>query len=222
MAKKYANLETLEYFLSKIKNLISGKQNKITYGSAEPAGGEDGDVYLKLSSSDNSVDKVGDLSTLTTDDKSSAVAAINELNDVHYMAIGLSANVNVTISTGWTYPKLALDAVKRSVGSGKLIHKNNTIFIGPGVKYVRVSASLMCRGIQNTALVLNLKHNSTYIGAGYFYPPTTSNWGTITTVPMIVGVKEGDIFQLDAGAGAAGTLVVAGGNYTLLNIEVVG
>lgn len=211
----------LTYFWSKIKTKLDAKQNKITYGSTEPTGGTNGDVYL-MTVNEDTADKVGDLSTLTTDDKSSVVGAINELNDIHYMAIGLSANVNVTISSGWTYPKLAMDTVKRSVGNGKLIHQNNTIVIGPGVKYVRVSASLMCRGIQNTALVLNLKHNSTYIGAGYFYPANTSAWGVVTTVPMIIGVKEGDTFQLDAGAGAAGTLVVAGGNYTLLNIEVVG
>lgn len=166
--------------------------------------------------------KIGNLSNLKTTNKENLVGAVNELADIHYMAIGLSANTNVTISTAWSYPKLALDTVKRYVGTGKLIHSNNTIVIGKGVKYVRVSATLMTRGIANTALVLNLKHNSTYIGAGYFYPATVNNWGTITTVPMIVGVKEGDTFQLDAGAGATGTMIVAGGNYTLLSIEVVG
>lgn len=222
MAKKYANLETLEYFLSKIKNLISGKQNKITYGSAEPTGGEDGDVYLKLSSSDNSVDKVGDLSTLTTDDRSSVVAAINELNDIHSMSICLSANANITVSTTWTYTKLNLATDKAVIGSGKLIKQNGTVKIGAGVKYVRISGNGMLRGIANTSQVVTLMHNNTQLGAGYFSNSSTSAWGTIGISPITIPVQEGDIIALAVGAGATGTLVVAGGTYTYINVEVVG
>lgn len=69
----------LTYLWSKIKGKIDAKQNKITYGSTEPTGGTDGDVYL-MTTSEDTADKVGDLSTLTTDDKSSIVGALNEIN----------------------------------------------------------------------------------------------------------------------------------------------
>ena len=30
-----------------VKNLIANKQDKITHGTAEPSGGNDGDIYLQ-------------------------------------------------------------------------------------------------------------------------------------------------------------------------------
>lgn len=69
----------LTHFWSKIKTLINNKQNKITYGTSEPSGGVDGDVYL-MPVDEVTADKVGDLSTLTTEEQSSVVGALNEIN----------------------------------------------------------------------------------------------------------------------------------------------
>ena len=77
---KFLDKTGLTYLWEKISNGINAKQNKITYGTDEPTGGVSGDVYL-MPISDDSVDKVGDLSTLTTEDQSSVVAAINEVNN---------------------------------------------------------------------------------------------------------------------------------------------
>ena len=80
MAKSYLDNIGLTHLWSKIKSKIDAKQNKITYGSAEPTGGTDGDVYL-MTVNEDTADKVGDLSTLTTDNKTNVVSAINELNN---------------------------------------------------------------------------------------------------------------------------------------------
>lgn len=211
----------LTYFWSKIKTKLDAKQNKITYGSTEPTGGTNGDVYL-MTVNEDTADKVGDLSTLTTDDKSSVVGAINELNDIHSMSICLSGNTNITVSTTWTYTKLNLATDKAVIGSGKLIKQNGTVKIGAGVKYVRISGNGMLRGIANTSQVVVLMHNNTQIGAGYFSDSSTSTWGTIGISPITIPVQEGDIIALAVGAGATGTLVIAGGTYTYINVEVVG
>lgn len=78
MAKNYLDKTGLEHFWAEIKSKINAKQNKITYGSTEPTGGSDGDVYL-MAVNEDTADKVGDLSTLLTNDKTNVASAINEI-----------------------------------------------------------------------------------------------------------------------------------------------
>lgn len=99
MSKNYLDKTGLARLWEKITSSIATKQNKITYGSAEPTGGEDGDIYLMTEPND-AVDKVGDLSTLTTDDQSSVVAAINELNNRVVFETTLTANTTTIEATG--------------------------------------------------------------------------------------------------------------------------
>lgn len=99
MAKNYLDKTGLARLWEKITSIIATKQNKITYGADEPTGGEDSDLYL-MTEPNEAVDKVGDLSTLTTDDKSSAVAAINELNNRIVFETTLTSETATIEATG--------------------------------------------------------------------------------------------------------------------------
>lgn len=211
----------LTYFWSKIKTKLDAKQNKITYGSTEPTGGTNGDVYL-MTVNEDTADKVGDLSTLVTEDKSSVVGAINEINEktsANIMTIGLSANKTFTISTAWTYTKLVCDTLQLKLGN-KLTFENGAIKIGEGVKCVKISANAMTNGITNYQIV-NIALNGTYKSTGYYRATNAGYFGTIGLTPVVIEVTKGDEISLTYGAGATGSLVIAGGTTTYLTVEVI-
>lgn len=170
----------------------------------------------------NILEVIGTLANLTTDDKISLVNAINEINEktsVNIMTIGLEANKTFTISTAWAYTKLVCDALQLKLGN-KLTFENGAIKIGEGVKYVKISANAMTNGIANYQIV-NIALNGTYKATGYYRATNASYYGTIGLSPVVIEVAEGDEISLTYGAGATGSLVIAGGTTTYLTVEVI-
>ena len=135
------------------------------------------------------------------------------------MTIYLSATSNYTISTAWSYTKLPLNSLKTSIGS-KLTFTSNSIKIGAGVSYVKVSANAMMKGIANDDLI-QLCQNSTIVSQGYYRCTNTSYHGVISLSPVLIKVNEGDLIHLKYGSGGTGTLTITGGTYTYLTVEVV-
>lgn len=144
-----------------------------------------------------------------------------EAYDKNVMTIGLSANTNVSIGTAWTYYALNLNTLNASIGS-KLTFNSSThrITIGSGVSYVKVSACGIVRGIASD-MEINIRKNGTIIGACASRAGNTSIFMPEAITDVLVPVSSGDYIDLAVRAGATGTMVVGGSNYTKLTVEVV-
>lgn len=147
-----------------------------------------------------------------------------------YKEVGVESNANVmtatlsttssyTISTAWNYVKLPLDNLKPSIGS-KLTFTSNSIKIGAGVSYVKVSANAMMNGIAMEE-ILQICRNSDIVSQGYYRCTNVSHYGVVSLSPVLIKVYEGDLITLKYGSGGTGTLKIAGGTYTYLTVEVV-
>ena len=170
----------------------------------------------------NILEAIGILANLTTDGKTSLVNAINEINEktsANIMTIGLTDNKTFTISKAWAYTKLVCDTLQLKLGN-KLTFENGAIKIGEGVKYVKISANAMTNGIANYQIV-NIALNGTYKATGYYRSTNASYYGTIGLSPVVIEVAAGDEISLTYGAGATGSLVIAGGTTTYLTVEVI-
>ena len=131
----------------------------------------------------------------------------------------LSTTSSYTISTAWNYVKLPLNSLKTSIGS-KLTFTSNSIKIGAGVSYVKVSANAMMNGIAMEE-ILQICRNSTIVSQGYYRCTNVSHYGVVSLSPMLIKVNEGDLITLKYGSGGTGTLKIVGGTYTYLTVEVV-
>lgn len=165
--------------------------------------------------------KIGTLANLTTTDKTDLVSAINEVSEKNIITVGLSANTNVSIGTAWTYYTLNMNTLIASIGS-KLTFNSSThrITIGSGVSYVKVSACGIVRGITND-IELNIRKNGTIIGTGASRWTNTNYYMNLAITDILVPVSSGDYIDMAIRAGATGTVVVAGGQYCKLTVEVV-
>lgn len=166
-------------------------------------------------------DDIGDVTTLTTTDKTSLVNAINEVNEKNIITVGLDTNANVSIGIAWTYCTLNLNTLNASIGS-KLTFNSSThrIIVGDGVSYVKVSACALARGITND-IEINIRKNGSIIGTGANRWTNAAHFMNLAITDILVPVSSGDYIDLAIRTGATGTVVVGGGNYTKLTVEVV-
>lgn len=141
------------------------------------------------------------------------------LTEKNIMTVGIKENKNITISTTWSYSQLVCNEVQTRIGK-KLTLENGAIKIGKGVKRVRVNANAMTNGIANHQII-NIALNGTNKATGYYRGTATGSFGVVSLSPIILDVVEGDIIGLTYGAGATGTLVIAGGTCTYLTVEVI-
>lgn len=144
-----------------------------------------------------------------------------EVYDKNIITVGLSVNTNVSIGTAWTYYTLNMNTLIASIGS-KLTFNSSThrITIGSGVSYVKVSACGIVRGITND-IELNIRKNGTIIGTGASRWTNTNYYMNLAITDILVPVSSGDYIDMAIRAGATGTVVVAGGQYCKLTVEVV-
>lgn len=155
-------------------------------------------------------------------DSTSIVHNKEKLSDVlttNAMTINLSKNTEVTVSGKYSYVAVPFDNTENSYGD-KLVFKNNKIYIGAGVKKVRVSANGMDQGPIGTH-IFNLQHNFNILSTGYTYHHVTTNYETIAFSSKIIEVNEGDHFGMNIGGNVTGTYTIAGTTCTYLTVEVV-
>lgn len=143
-----------------------------------------------------------------------------EVYDKNVMTVGLSGNTNVSIGATWTYYTVNLNTLNASIGS-KLTFNSSThrITIGSGVSYVKVSVCGLLRGVTSD-IEINIRKNGETIGSAQ-NRWANSYFSTLSITDILVPVSSGDYIDLAVRAGATGTIVVGGGNYTKLTIEVV-
>lgn len=169
MSKNYLDKTGLVRLWEKITSSIATKQNKITYGSAEPTGGEDGDIYLMIEPND-AVDKVGDLSTLTTDDKSSVVAAINELNNRVVFETTLTEDTDIIEVTGLDMVRdggeYEFEFYHAETATGDLAITFNDLATGYYQEGIYHSGSLRANGALTTTSFFRPGMDRIYYGTG--------------------------------------------------------
>lgn len=135
------------------------------------------------------------------------------------IAIGLSSNVTKTISSAWVGATVDMNTLKYRIGN-KLTFENGKIKVGAGVSNLMISGNCMVKGIVGDIFV-QLKKNDTIISQGYYRPTVNSYFGTIGLTQQPIEVAEGDVISLVVGSSVAGTLTVAGTNYTWITAEVI-
>ncbi len=144
-----------------------------------------------------------------------------EVYDKNIITVGLSANTDVSIGTAWTYYTLNMNTLNASIGS-KLTFNSSThrITIGSGVSYVKVSACGIVRGIAND-IEINIRRNGAIMGTAANRWTNATNFMNLAITEILVPVSSGDYIDLAVRSGATGTVVVGGGQYTKLTVEVV-
>lgn len=166
-------------------------------------------------------DNIGDVTTLTTTDKTSLVNAINEVNEKNIITVGLSANTNVSIGTAWTYYTLNLNTLNASIGSKLTFDStNHRITVGDGVSYVKVSACGLLRGVTSD-IEINIRRNEAIMGTAANRWTNATYFMNLSITDILVPVSSGDYFDIAIRTGAIGTVVVGGGQYTKLTVEVI-
>ncbi len=145
---------------------------------------------------------------------------LKELLELNAITVGLSANTTFNITSAWSYANVTFNKTIRNFGT-KLSLSNNGIKIGKGVNHVRVTGSAMLNGIANGDMYIALKHNSSVLAESYYRPSNSTYYGTITLPNQIISVTEGDMIYMSYGAGATGSLKIAGSNYTTFTVEVI-
>ena len=182
-----------------------------------------GDLFVADENGLNKVNilkKIGILTNLTTNEKTSLVNAINEINNKatnDVMTIDLSANTDYALSTTWSTTKIGFNQVT-SIGN-RLTFANNLISIGSNVKKIKVSMNALTRGIKGIQ-TLSIMKNGASIKQAYYTGANTGDWESSSITPFLVNVEEGDTIGLNVGVGGVtGTIQVAGG--TFLTAEVI-
>lgn len=217
-----ATINNLDIRITENTTNIGNKQNKITYGTEEPTGGVSGDVYL-MPISDDSVDKVGDLSTLTTTDKSCAVAAINEVKNKHIITARLTSNYAIT--TANTYETLPLVEWLK-IGDKLSINSNGEVVIGAGVNRIKVNAQTrMSTGtVGNKYLTVQNSQGQQLLQA-INYKANASGYNLLSMSDAIFEVTEGETLRLRAYGASGDTFAGASQTYgmliTYMTVEVV-
>lgn len=212
----------LTYLWSKIKGKIDAKQNKITYGSTEPTGGTDGDVYL-MTTSEDTADKIGDLSTLTTDDKTNIVTAINETNTKNIITARLTSNY--TITTASVYETLPLEEWEK-IGDKLSINNNGEVVVGTGVHHVKITGNARnTTGTVAGKYVTIQNSSSQQLVQSIVYKPVANQTIMVPLAPATFEVSEGERLSLRV-YGAKGDVWVGNNQAygmlaTYITIEVV-
>lgn len=169
----------------------------------------------------NNYSEVGDITTLTTADKSSVVNAINELNEKNIISVGLSANTNITVSATWTHYSVNINKLTASLGTKLTLNtSNHRVIVGNGVNNVKVSCYTLMRGIAN-GIEFNVRKNGTAIGTINVQPANTSIYENGAFTDILVPVSSGDYFDFTIRSGGTGTITVAGGVSTGITFEVI-
>lgn len=137
---------------------------------------------------------LGDITTLTTSDKTSVVNAINEVNNKNAMTIKLTSNYTIGNTntmetvTGW--------AIAEQIGTGFSL-SNDKIVVGNGISKVKINYTCKCNSSANTTRTFTyLTHNNTSISQEGAFFSATNQEELLSYTPRIISVSPGDTFGL--------------------------
>ena len=164
-------------------------------------------------------DNIGDMTTLTTTDKTSLVNAINETNDKAAIVVTMSSNQTAVNSSG-AEVLLNFNTITAQVGDGFTFNSSrHEITVGPGISYVEVSGSLLCSNISGTGLRrLIIKVNNTVVARGAVQYDISFQ-GHIEVSPRIVPVEEGDVITACITMQGTNAVAYASNIDTYINIK---
>ena len=176
------------------------------------------DIQLKTSTPISTIEgNIGDLTLLTTTDKSSVVNAVNEVNSKNMISIYLSANTDVS-NNG----KVPFD-LSTSVGN-KLTFNNNGIVIGANVTKVKVDLTLAVRysatNSQYYGMILQVNGSEPSTADKALEARCQKTLGQAITVgsgTKLINVNPGDVLTCKIISGATCPCTPA----TFLSVEVI-
>ena len=184
------------------------------------------DIELKVN--DSVVEAfTGDLTNLTTTDKSSLVGAINEINTVNGKNM-IMMQLTGAQSFSNAYTKLNLSA--GTTFGTKLSVSSNQVKIGSGVNHIKVSATFgynyTSAGMRYLRITKNWNASSidtTSIAMQQTYENSTNHVGTIAITDVVVPVSEGDLIAMYVYglSGDSARYTTSGMIQTNMTIEVV-
>lgn len=161
---------------------------------------------------------IGDLTDLTTTDKSNLVDAINEVNNKNIITVGLSSNQSMT-GTGTV--QITVDTIYSQIGNDFTFDSStHRITIGDGVSYVKVSGTGIFSAFTTNGLRrLFIRKNGVNVARQFFYYTQNYNAG-LTIPPRLIPVQSGD--YIDFSSQNAGNSTLAGSDIdTWFTVEAV-
>lgn len=140
----------------------------------------------------------------------------------------LNANKSVTIGSTFTAYLLEIPA-QYQVSGNKITYDsvNKCVKIGAGITKVKISASIMIKGIIGTPIVgVRMNRGGTYTSLIETYGsklPDTTGYVSFSQAPSEVLVQENDLIELYVSSSATGTFTIAGTSrlWTYLTVEEV-
>lgn len=150
------------------------------------------------------------------------------LNKKNMITVYLNANKSVAIGSTFTAYLLEIPA-QYQVSGNKITYDsvNKCVKIGAGITKVKISASIMIKGIIGSPIVgVRINRGGTYtvlIEAYGSKLPDTSGYVSFSQAPGEVLVQENDLIELYVSSNATGTFTVAGASrlWTYLTVEEV-
>lgn len=160
---------------------------------------------------------IGDLTTLTTTDKSSLVGAINEVNEKNVIVCGLTTNQSMT---GTSEVKVDVDVERIKTGTKLTFDSsNNRVKIGAGVNHVMVSAQVICSNFATNGLrrLVARKNGSGFARSMVYY---SQAYETINVTPRLINVTQND--YIDFSMWSAGNTTISSNDLdTYFVVEVI-
>lgn len=149
-------------------------------------------------------------------------------NKKNMITVYLNANKSVAIGSTFTAYLLEIPA-QYQVSGNKITYDsvNKCVKIGAGITKVKISASIMIKGIIGSPIVgVRINRGGTYTSIIETYGsklPDTSGYISFSQAPGEVLVQENDLIELYVSSNATGTFTVAGASrlWTYLTVEEV-
>ena len=173
---------------------------------------------IELNVNDSVVEAfTGDLTNLTTTDKSNLVSAINETNTKSVIVCGLTTNQTIN---GTSETKININVERIKTGTKLTFDSsNNRVKIGAGVNHVMVSAQLNYSAFTTNGLRrLLARKNGTGFARSMIY--CAQNYETINMTPRLIDVTENDYIDFSMW-NAGNTTISAGDVDTYFVVEVI-
>lgn len=201
--------------------------NKITYSDKQAINTnpalqainkvQDVDMNEIKSVVNTNADLMGDLTTLTTTDKTSVVNAINELNGRNILTATIGSDI--TLSNTSDAP-LTL-SLSNSVGN-LLSVSNGGVVIGDGVHKVLICGKGQYNVLANStsARYFKIKKNNTEVLVCKTSSPSNTGTLNVAMPNILLSVNSGDIITASV-QGASGDVIRSGVLWTNITIEVV-
>ncbi|MEE3417886.1 MAG: hypothetical protein VZQ62_00935 [Methanosphaera sp.] len=165
----------------------------------------------------NNYNEVGDITTLTTTDKSSIVNAINEVNTKDIITVYVTSTYTASSAADYIPNSLTINS---QLGN-KLSVSGGNVVIGSGVSKILVSGTAVLSLSGSGSKIRNFsirKNDTNQKTASENFSHT--GWAKISITSALIDVEEGDTIKIQSYL-QSGDKLNGGYAYTYITLEVV-